>query len=173
MIKFFLVGVEHYDDIANKLSLLNDNLNICKKFSTNNSDESLNNSYMYLDTKEVFMAYKNNAILYMNNDSNFIDGVLIDDLYNSDILTLTISEFNAISNKIFNELDILIIFIDNAGNAMNKEISLSDYNYFSERCEEKNMLYFLNESNEIIINTVLSYYLGSEDTRKELLEKFN
>lgn len=176
MRKIIITGITYYNDICHKLSEYIDNLNVCYKFSTDIKDynkKQPNDEFVYyIDTNVLITAHKNNAILYTKKINEYVNGILIDDFYNSDITALDIYDVNNISNKIFNEYELLFIFIDDSKNPHNKDIKKYEYEYFLERISNCKTLYFLNEDHNEITKVILKYLYGSEEEQNEIYEKY-
>ena len=100
--------------ISKKIIEINDNLSIMPSFSTDTTYlNSLSENYIYyLDHRKVNLSYKNNVLLYILTKAYISYGITMDDFYNNDIGYLTIEEYNNIPDVIFNENNILTIWID-------------------------------------------------------------
>lgn len=177
--KIFLISLGNFDDINNRIMKYNDDLIICKKFTNNDEYTDYtyanNNLIYYINTPTIITSIKNNAVLYVNSNE-YIDGIMMDDYYNSHIINMNIVEFNKISecllNKTYNTEDVLIVFIDDSDNENNKKISLQEYNYFQERIEKFPNIYLLNEPNDVIVNIIYKYITGDNEIKQEILETY-
>ena len=173
--KIFIVGSDNINklDYANELIALNDNLNICKYFTSESKFDGMLGEYKFnLSVEDIDLSFKNDVLLFIDYQDEYITGVTHEDFYNSDILNLSIEYFNLIPDQYLN-CDNLIVWIDNKSNANKK--ALAEANYFLERVEEINipLLYFINEDKKDIAKIVIDYIEGDEKCRKEILAEHN
>lgn len=158
-------------DICKKIILKNDEVSIIPIFSTDTEyyDEISENYIYYLDTVNVNLSYKNNALLYILTNNYISHGITLDDFYNNDIAFMNIEEYNNIPDVIFKKYDILTIWIDTKHhNSISKKYKI-ELKYFNERINEYKYMYFLSDDTNIedIIN---SYIVASEENKKEILK---
>ena len=140
-------------EIAKIISNRNDDLTIAPSFTTNENDI---HEYMQLfDQETISTSFRNNALLYVITHENISEGMTYDDFVNNDFICCTIKEFNMISNKILNEFDINVIWIDSKtyGNLYRNDIYEVDY--FEERIERLDSEYFLDPDNEEVIDYIM------------------
>ena len=153
--KIFLVSSNKNKalEIAKIISNRNDDLTIAPSFTTNENDI---HEYMQLfDQETISTSFRNNALLYVITHENISEGMTYDDFINNDFICCTIKEFNMISNKILNEFDINVIWIDSKtyGNLYRNDIYEVDY--FEERIERLDSEYFLDPDNEEVIDYIM------------------
>jgi hypothetical protein len=99
----------------------------------------------------------------------------MDSFYNDDIFTMSMCEFNNISDSIFkNENnDIVVIWLDTDYNKNNDNIleDVRESGFLQQRLNEGNIkyLYFFNENEDSILKVIFNYLYGTEEDRKEIL----
>lgn len=180
--KIFIIGSHSIDKLklAKLLVEKDDNLSIGEHF-TNDIEykdiESDDNYIYYLDSQEIDMAYKNNVILCVNTDNYISNGIMMDCYYNNDIFTLSIQDFNNISNTIFNSKsnDILVIWVDAPikDNSKETKLDIFETKYLLERINNDNIkyMYFLNEDFDTISDIILEYLEADDIKKSELLDE--
>lgn len=175
--KIFIIGTHKNDKLklAKKLIELDDNLSISPVF-TNDKEykDSVNDNYIYyLSSEEIDLAYKNNVLLYVSTNNYISTGITMDSLYSNDIFCMSIKDFNNISNVVFNSknYEVLIIWLDNKITEMNSDVreDINESKYLFSTLEDLKYLYFLDESEEEIANTILDFINGDEKTQEEIL----
>lgn len=170
--KIFIVASENIDKLAlaNNLVEKNDDLSIAPRFTNDKSYmDSVNDNYIYyLSTQDIDLTYKNNFILYINTDNYISKGITLDMFYNNDIFLMTPEDFNNISSVIFkSSYDIIIIWLDtNYISKFHKDIIESEFLERRLNEEELKYMYFFNEDNDIIANTILEYINCEDEERK-------
>ena len=103
----------------------------------------------------------------------------MDSYYNNDVFTMSMCEFNNISNVIFNNenTDIITVWLDTVYDKTNEHFSedVVESKFFQERLNVDNIkfLYFFNEDIDVICNTIISYINGDKDERLKILEENN
>ena len=170
-IKIIITGTQkvNKNQLALKLTELNDNLSIMPTFTTDMDYEGINEIFNYkIDLNTIYLAYKNNALLYVNTVRNISTGITLDDYYNNDIGVIDVNDFNMISDKQLSENDILIVWIDSK---YNKKMDIQEIKYLQQRLTKYKYLYFL-ESEDIddIANIILKYLDSPEEIKIEILE---
>ena len=174
-LKVFIVCLdkEYSLHIAKSLVYKNDELSIAPTFTTNPSENIINENYkIYLDVNTVNLSYKNNALLYIKTNQYISSGITTDDFYNNDICIMNIDEYNLIPEYVFNKYDILTVWIDTKNHGSLQNSDLIEIRYFSSFIENVPYIYFLDtESN--IEDTILDYIKGNEEERKCILEDNN
>ena len=171
-IKIIITGFDNEFDneLAKKIVEINDNLSISPKFTTdkffiNNTNQTLD---YYISLNNIYLAYKNNSLLYVNTDSNNIStGITNDDFINNDISVINIPNLNMISDKTLSESDILIIWIDSKSNG--KE-SFNEIKYLQDRLQNYKYMYFYQEEIDTIAQTIIDYLEAQEELKIEILE---
>lgn len=173
--KIFLVSInkESLFDIADNLYKLNDMLSISPCFSTDiqYKDELTYNTY-YLDVETIRLSYKNNSLLCVVTDNYISTGITIDDFYNNDIFIMSIKEYNTIPNKIFNNHDIITVWIDTKNNSNISSLDMIEVNFFIERLENLDYLYFIENEN-LIEETIYKYINSNEEEKNKILLENN
>jgi hypothetical protein len=170
-IKIIITGIQKVNKskLALKLTELNDNLSIMPTFTTDENYEGIDENFHYkMDLNTIYLAYKNNALLYVNTINNISKGITLDDYYNNDIGIIDINDLNMIPDKQLLEDNVLIVWIDSK---FNKNIDLYEIKYLQQRLTNYKYLYFLeNENIDDIANIILEYLNCDDDKRIELLE---
>lgn len=159
--------------ISKKIIEINDNLSIMPSFSTDTTylNSSLSENYIYyLDHRKVNLSYKNNVLLYILTKAYISYGITMDDFYNNDIGYLTIEEYNNIPDVIFNENNILTIWIDQK-NRKHHDITLNiEIKYFNERFSKVLNMYFL-ETDHNIAEIINKYINASEEEKLNIIKE--
>ena len=176
-LKVFIVGIDEINkrDIAEAIIKYDDNYSVCPMFTSDINKKDLHspNKY-YIDNDSVSLAFKNNALLYVTTNEVYSEGVTFDDMYNSDIVYMTIREFNTISENFLNTFNVLIIWVDTKKHS-NKLINseLFEIKYFQNYLDKGNhkYMYFLDELPDDIAKTICEYLSGDEETQQHLLEE--
>lgn len=181
--KIFITGPSNIDklSIAKKLVEINDDLSIGSHFTNDIKyrDVTDDEYVYYLSTQDVDLTYKNNFVLFVNTDNYISSGITMDSYYNNDVFTMSMCEFNNISNVIFNSesTDIITVWLDTVYDKNNEHFNedVIESKFFQERLNVDNIkfLYFYNEDVDTICNTIISYMNGSEDERIAILEENN
>jgi len=169
--KVIITGTHNVNknQLALRLTELNDNLSIMPTFTTDVDYEGINEIFNYkIDLNTIYLSYKNNALLYVNTINNISTGVTLDDYYNNDICIIDVSDFNMISDKQLSENDILIVWIDSK---YNKKTDIQEIKYLQQRLTKYNYLYFLESENiNDIADVILEYLNSPEEVKIEILE---
>ena len=101
--KFLILTPNNYDikTLLHTIETINDNIVISNKFINDITYKDIENNdrYYYLDNNTINTSIKNNVVIYATSNINVISGITIDDFYNSNILTMSFSEFNNISTN--------------------------------------------------------------------------
>lgn len=170
-IKLIIIGIDTNKCIklAQNIVKINDNLSISPKFSTNENYRNLNELMdYYLSINEIYLAYKNNALLYVHTDNNNISsGVTMDDFINNDITIIPIRDFNMISDKPLQENNILIVWVDSK--STNNE-NFNEIKYLQDRLQNYKYMYFYQEEIDTIAQTIIDYLDAPEELKIEILE---
>lgn len=160
-------------DICKKIILKNDEVSIIPIFSTDTEyyNEISENYIYYLDTVNVNLSYKNNALLYILTNNYISHGITLDDFYNNDIAFMNIEEYNNIPDVIFKKYDILTIWVDTKHhNSISKKYKI-ELKYFNERINEYKYMYFLND--DVNIHNIINNYILANEIEKENIIKDN
>lgn len=181
--KIFITGPSNIDklSIAKRLVEINDDLSIGSHFTNDIQyrDVTDDEYIYYLSTQDVDLTYKNNFVLFVNTDNYVSSGITMDSYYNNDVFTMSMCEFNNISNVIFNNenTDIITIWLDTVYDKNNEHFNedVVESKFFQERLNVDNIkfLYFYNEDTDTVCNTIISYINGSEDERIKILDENN
>jgi len=157
--KIFLVSSDknYALDIAKELAKDNDYLTIASTFTTNK--ENIHEYMELFDQETIGTSFRNNVLLYVTTHENISEGMTYDNFINNDIIWCNIKEFNMISNKIFNEFDSYVIWIDSKSYGKKYNHDIYEVNYFEERLENLNNEYFLDEDIEEIKKYILNIVL--------------
>lgn len=176
MTKIFITGSKEIDklSLAKKIISKDDDLSISQTF-TNEEEykDSVGDDYMYyLDPKDIDLAYKNNAFLYISAHDLLYHGITLDSFYNEDIFCMNLSEFNDIPDYIFNYNDVLVIWLDTKSKKRNiKDEDVMASKYMIEKLDKINVMYFLDEDYDDIVDVIMQYLMGDPDTRQKLLDE--
>lgn len=177
--KIIIIGSKNIDKIgiAKKIIDIDDSFNIVNTFVTdlNLKGKVTDNFEYYMDFEEVQLAFKNNAFMYVTSNEFFAKGVIVEDMYKDDIIVLNFEDFNNISNKIFDEIKPIIIWIDS------KDKNYTDYkndviesNYCFNKLESMHIsaLYFRDTENyDDIAKIIINYCYGDPIIREQILEE--
>ena len=132
-----------------------------------------------MSTKSIDLTYKNNFMLFVNTNNYISTVITMDTYYNSDIFVMEIDEFNNISDNIFKSEsnDIIVVWID-SNYDKNDEFSRLDLNesiFLEKRLTTENIkyLYFFNDDEDTIVNTVIKYLEGNAEERENILTENN
>ena len=93
---------------------------------------------------------------------------------NEDIFVLDFYDFNNMSNKIFNEISPIIIWIDSKDKNYDyykDDVNESKYSFEKININNLKVMYFVNEAPIEIAKIVLDYYNGDDIVREQLLEE--
>lgn len=174
--KIFVVGEKRLNklDIANTIVSKNDDLNICKSFTTEQNPGMIGEYMFCLDEEEIILSFRNNVLLYIDYSDKHITGITIDDFNMSDIIPIDIKHFNSIPDYLIENEELLILWID----SKNKEISsdkkyVIEAKYLQERVDNLNfpMMYFLDENLDDIANLAIEYMNSNEENREILVQE--
>jgi len=181
--KIFITGPSNIDKLsfAKKIVERDDDLSIGMHFTNDKDYEGItdDNYIYYLSTQDINLTYKNNFVLFVNIEDYVSSGITMDTFYNNDIFTMSLCEFNNISDVIFkNEHnDIIVIWIDSNYTKNNENIveDTRESQVLQERLDEGliKYLYFFNEKPEDIVDIILNYIESSEEERNEILIENN
>lgn len=174
--KIFILGSSNINklDYANSLIAINDDLNVCKAFSSNCPFEGKLSEYLYyMDIDDINLSFKNNALLYIDYSDEEISGITLDDFYASEIVNMSIDHFNMISDNNLPLDDMLIVWIDSKTSGVNVKKELANVKFLEERIENKNIpvLYFLNETTNEVAKLVNEYISGDKESRQKIIEE--
>lgn len=171
--KIFIVSSNHINklDVANEIVALNDDLNICKSF-TSTMASGLIGEYMFnLDIDDIILSFKNNALLYIDYSDENVCGITLDDFNASDIVMISPEHFNSIPDDPISLNELVIIWLDSKFKSPNYKKDIIEVKYLQERIDNLSIpaLYFCDEDKSTIAKTVLDYILADETTREEII----
>lgn len=171
--KIIITGSSNIDKyiIAKQLVEDNDDLNLSQLVT--DDKECDEEGIMLIDTQLLYSCFQNNAFLYLEKIENNYYGITLDDFYNSDITYMSLQNFNKISNKVFKEYDILVIWVDSNKNNSNLSSDILEMKYFLERLDKIKYVYFLDEDEKEISKIINDYLDEDEDGRKKILEEYS
>ena len=174
--KIFIVGPNNIDKLeyANSIIALNDNLNICRYFTSDKKFDGMIGEYIFhLDIDDIELSFKNNALFYIDYNDEEITGITFDDYNASDVIFMNTKHFNMLSNIHINRDNMLIVILDTNKHDENIKKEITEMNYLFERIDEMDLyyLYFINENKDNIANIILDYLNSDEEKRKEILEE--
>lgn len=173
--KIFLVSInkDSLFGIADNLYKLNESLSISPCFTTDAQYKDIltYNTY-YLDSETIRIAYKNNSLLCVVTNNYVSSGITIDDFYNNDIFIMNMKEFNTIPKKVFDNYDILTIWVDTKNSSKITQLDIIEANFFIERIENLKYLYFI-ENEQLIEETIYKYICGDNDEKNRILIENN
>ena len=176
--KIFIVGPSYIDklDYANAIVAINDDLNICKYFTSQSNIEGMVGQYLfYMDIDDINLSFKNNALALIDYRDELITGITQDDFDVSDIVFINTEHFNLLPDILLPQDSTLIIWLDTkiSNDLKNKE--LIEIKYLVERLDnlELPMLYFLDEERDKVAEDVIEYLNANEEERKKIIEENN
>lgn len=180
--KFLILTPNNYDikTLLNTIETTNDNIVISNKFINDITYKDIENNdrYYYLDNNTINTSIKNNVVIYATSNINVISGITIDDFYNSNILTMSFSEFNNISTNFLlkHSNDFLIVWVDTKkhDNDIVLKNEIKEVNYLLSKINEHNFkyIYFLDDDVNTISSVINSYYTGDENIKAEILQEY-
>lgn len=173
-IKIIIIGIEDLDVYEYVMQMLekNNELVAAKKFTTDIEEYNEGKYPIYLDLMNLNLAYKNNALLYVTTENNISHGVTIDEYYASDIIDMSIKEFNLVADYTFGE-NIIICWLDKSKVHDYTKLNLNEIRILENRLQELNYLYFLNTTPDEFANIVNKYLNANDDEKKNLLEEYS
>ena len=179
MEKILIVGSSTIDKmkIAERLTEYDDSLKIAYTFTSDLNYQQMkkdnNNMHIYYnDNENINLDYKNNSLLYIYSSETSSYGVTIDEFYNSDIVVLDTLNFNTISDKILNNNDILIVWIDTKFDKKNS-INFKETKFLMDRIYKYPYMYFMCTDPADSICDPIIQYLSADSllVKKEILEE--
>jgi hypothetical protein len=181
MDKIIIVSLHSVDRTAllKNITDIDDSLKIASSFTSDLSKQNLtkeNNTLheYYNDIESINLDYKNNSLLYISSTDELSYGVTLDEYYNSDIILADISDFNTISDKTFNSVNNIVVWIDTKYNSnIHNKRELKETKFLMERIAKHPYMYFMEtEDMSEAARTILTYVTSSsEKMRKLILEE--
>ena len=157
--KIFIIfhNKELIDNVIESIFEISEDVNISKKFTT---DKDANEpGFYYLNQEEVNLALKNNSLLSVVTTEYISEGITIDDLYNNDLFFMSYKEYNMINDKIFNNNNILTIWIDSKYNKPENYTKREFYyeiECLEQRLENINYEYFMDDEPQEIASFIIN-----------------
>ena len=160
-------------DVLATLNTLNEEIKVAKTFSTDilKKDSDIKEWKYYMDNDDLYLAFKNNALLCVHTDDNQIsEGITKEEMSNSNIIPTTFDMFNTISSRYIK--GITICWIDSS--IIKDKRMMHEVNDFMKSSKQYDMLYFGKEDDYTTIANCIYKYLKSDlEDRKELLKEYN
>lgn len=160
-------------DVLATLNTLNEEIKVARTFSTDilKKDSDIKEWKYYMDNDDLYLAFKNNALLCVHTDDNQIsEGITKEEMANSDIIPMTFDMFNTVSSRYIK--GITICWIDSS--VIKDKRMMHEVNDFMKSSKQYNMLYFGKEDDYTTIANCISKYRKSDfEGRKELLKEYN
>lgn len=160
-------------DVLAMLSSKSDSINIAKTFSTdiNQIDVPIKQWKYYMDNDNLYLAYKNNALLATTTNKDQIsEGITKEEAITSNVLPMTYGMFNTISPRLIN--GITIAWIDSTS-FRDKKV-MRDTFEFMKASKKYNMLYFTDEDQiSDITSFIYRYIFGDQSERERILKECN
>lgn len=171
-IKIIITGFDRdfNNELAQKIVEIDDNLSITPKFTTNKAFINNTNQTLdyYISLNNVYLAYKNNSLLYVNTDiDNISTGITNDDFINNDICVIDIKDFNMISDKTLLENEIIVVWIDSKSKGNE---SFNEIKYLQDRLQNYKYMYFYKEEIRTIAQILIDYLEAPKELKIEILE---
>lgn len=177
MEKILIVGSSSIDKmkIAEHLVEYDDSLSIAFAFTSDINYKQMkkdnNNLHIYYnDNEHINLDYKNNSLLYIHSSETESYGVTIDEFYNTDIVVIDTLNFNTISDKILNNNNILIVWIDTKFDKKNS-INFKETKFLMDRIDKYPYMYFMcTDPIDSICKPIIQYVsTESPEVKKEIL----
>lgn len=149
-------------DVLAKLSSINEEIKIAKTFSTNimQKDLPIQAWKYYMDNDNLYLAYKNNALLCVTTSNDQIsEGITKEEAVNSSIIPMTYSMFNMSSSRTISGIS--IAWIDSSSDR-SKSI-IKETAEFMQVSKKYPLLYFTDEDTVSDIANIIIRYLRSDD----------
>ena len=175
--KIFIVGISEIDKLCLGQQIVKDSdeLSIVPYFITD--DNYIEQYKYYIDQQTINLSYKNNSLLYIHTNSEYSEGITLDDYDNNNIVCIDIDKFNMISDKLLKNNDnILIIWLDKKNYKPLSKLEKIESEYFQERIDNFKIkyMYFLDEDFSYISKVILNFlYSNDEEYKQTLLDENN
>ena len=179
-ILFILPKSKKVTPLIEALEQINDDIVVSHRFTDNIlfNNENIEGLY-YLESNTISSAIKNNSILYVSYENDNIIGVTMDDFYNSDIVPLSINNFNDISTNLLDKYidDLVIVWYDTCnhskGKELNREIIESEFLLKKIETYHYKFIYFLDEDFTTVANVLNDLVTGSDEDIQEIFENYS
>lgn len=171
--KIILVGNDSSKCVDSIASLVShdENIKIARTFTTDISfkDMSSTNWRYYMDNDDLFLAFKNNALLCIDTDDDQVScGVTKEEAYDSIIIPMTYRMFNMASPRSIKGMT--ICWIDSTSAHRSKKVMI-DTSEFMQASKKYPMLYFTDEDSVVTIGSTLYRYIKGDDNEREKILK--
>lgn len=179
-ILFLLPNTQNIVDYIIAIDNINDNISVSNRFIDDiqfKDSENIQGLY-YLDNTTITSSIKNNSILYITYLNDRLCGVTIDDFYNSDIIPMSISNFNDIPTNFLDKYidELVIVWYDTKNHSKGKQIKseINEASFLVDKIEQfgYKYIYFLDETPDTVANVLNDYITGDNKIREEILEKY-
>lgn len=171
-----IIVTHNHDKVLDVLATLTskeDNIRIARTFTTDflHKDAPIQGWKYYMDNDNLYLAYKNNAILCISTDDNQVsEGITKEEYSYSDIIPMTYQMFNMISPRMISGIN--IAWIDSSY-TKNKKI-MKDTSEFMQSSKKYDMMYFTDEDDVHDISSALIKYIKSDaKTRNKILDEYS
>lgn len=166
--KIILVGHNHYKNIEVMalLSSKDDNIKIARTFTTDIDHKYLpiNEWKYYMDNDDLFLSYKNNALLCIStNKEQISEGITKEEAYYSQIIPMTYAMFNMASPRYIK--DMTICWIDSSS-YRDKSI-VKETTEMMKSYKKYPVMYFTDDDSVESIANILVKYLNSNSFERE------
>lgn len=175
-IKIIIIGMPDIDkrEYAQEIINLLPDLSLSNTFSTNMEEYENKVCGEYIDSKTLSIAYKNNALLYVNTNNSISRGLTLDEYYSTNISVIDIYDFNLISDCLLSNENLLVCWIDESKKQNMIENYLEEIEVLENRIYKLNYLYFLNISTKEFAEVIKRYILETnEEIKKEIREEYS
>lgn len=171
--KIIITGLAEIDKetLAHAIVKKDESLSIASVFTTDKDDKTK----QYLDVKTVNLSYKNNALFYIYTNNYISIGVTLEDYNTCDVFVTNINEFNNISDRFFKTDDIIVVLVDSK---KLDNITIAKYKYelkyLNDRLSNVKFMYFTDDlkvTSKNVVDTILTYINGDEETRDDILKE--
>lgn len=170
--KIIIVSIDNnkIEQFTTRLLSIDPTIHIADMFSTALSQKNVNPHY--IDNDELYLDYKNNALLCTKTIAEDVSIGYTKEEYNkSDIIIMGYDLFCNIAPKVIK--GVLVVWIDNPSANKDKE-TLMYSKEFMELMRNKPMLYFSStDLDDYIITNMFNYISGTEEERKKILLECN
>lgn len=159
-------------DVLANLTSKDDDLKIAKTFTTDiiQKDLPIQGWKYYMDNDNLYLAYKNNALLCVTmSEDQISEGVTKEEAFSSSIIPMTYSMFNMVSPRSISGIS--ICWIDSS--SRNKQL-MKETKEFMQSSKKYPILYFTDEDSIEDISSSIYRYLNSDNvTREKIIRECN
>ena len=176
--KILIIGTNSSpkDEIAKALQTVNDDLQIAPRFTTSLSMKGKTGELdYYMSNEEAELSYKNDAFMWVRTTPECSCGVTKPDMYTYSLFVMSFADFNNMSNPVMNELDkdndVILVVLDEKSKKDKEEVM--EANNAFERIYEHHYMYFLDDSKDMIVDTILKYIIADASEREKIENSLN